>query len=586
MSPKKKSSTVFSADKPRVSGRAKKPAAGALDDKISHVAKGSHADKGSQGGRGSQDDQGSHVDKGGNVDKDKQIDKGSREDQDYSADKESSNDKGKEDDQDQAQPSPTGQGAQSALHVVVLGPTGGPREDRVTGILVRSTSSNWNPNSMIAVDAGTLLGGLVHAAEQCQTENSMVTSGPFVGLHLPHRTASANAKHIFETIIGRILITHPHLDHLSALAINLPVLTKGNTSKIVAALPSVVEAMKNHIFNNLIWPNLSDEDEGVGLISYQRLADGGNPMLGHGEESGYIEVGSGLLARGLGVSHGKCKVKTGTRTYAIEERRSSSTPAEEQRGQDMGSIPSRARQSSSGQEAFYTAVESSAFFLRDQKTGKEIIIFGDVEPDSISLNPRNKEIWDIAAPKVASGNLRAIFIECSYTDAIDDLYLFGHLCPRHLGNELCELAELVAGIKGMDWSPNNKRKRQSSAESSGADGPSDRAGSKGKSGSLRSSSKKRALSEGRFQQATGSSESIPIDIDSQTLHKRASETRDVPEAQKPLTGLSVYVIHVKELLQDEEDAAETILQELIDVGQMNRLGCDFHVPKRGESIYF
>ncbi|KAL4909785.1 cAMP phosphodiesterases class-II-domain-containing protein [Aspergillus multicolor] len=640
MFPKKNSSTVLSVDKPKVAGRPKK--AVAPDDKTSRVAKGSHADERSQDGqgshsasphadkgghdsRGTQADQGSQDDKGEHGDKGRQVDRGSRDNQNTPADTESSEDKGKEKDQDHSQPSRTGderynspvffstddeplsdaksmdsaefrdssshgdhndKETEPALHVVVLGPTGGPREDRITGILVRSTASNWNPNSMVAVDAGTLLGGLVHAAEQCETENGVVTSGPFVGLHLPHRTAGANAKHIFESIIGRILITHPHLDHLSGLAINLPALTKGNSSKIVAALPSVIEAMKTHIFNNLIWPNLSDEDEGVGLITYQRLADGGNPMLGHGEENGYIEVGSGLLVRGLGISHGKCKVKTGTRTYAVEESPSSNIPAKGQHGQDMGSIASHARQSPSGQEALFTTVESSAFLLRDQKTGKEIIIFGDVEPDSVSLNPRNKKIWEIAAPKVASGNLCAIFIECSYTDAINDLYLFGHLCPRHLASELFVLCELVAKIKDISWSPSPKRKRQSSAELSAGEGSSRRAGSKSKSVSPRSSSKRRAPSEGRLRQATGSSESAPLDVDRQTLHNRASDSEDIPEAKKPLAGLSVYVIHVKELLQDEEDAAETILQQLIDVEAIHHMGVEFHVPKRGESIYF
>lgn len=205
-----------------------------------------------------------------------------------------------------------GEKTASKLIVSRQGPTGGPREDRVTGILVRSTATDWAPNTMVAVDAGTLLAGIVHVMEKCRSKNGIVTSGPFAGLRLPYETSGANAKHVFKKIIGRVLITHPHLDHVSALAMNIPILTKENGPKTVAALPSVVDAMKSHIFNNLIWPNFSDEDEGIGLITYQRLANGGNPMLGSGDEQGYTQAGEGLLVRGFSVSHGRCKVKAGT----------------------------------------------------------------------------------------------------------------------------------------------------------------------------------------------------------------------------------------------------------------------------------
>jgi cAMP phosphodiesterase len=37
------------------------------------------------------------------------------------------------------------------------------------------------------------------------------------------------------------------------------------------ALPSVLSALKNHMFNDVIWPNLSDEDGGAGLLTYSRI---------------------------------------------------------------------------------------------------------------------------------------------------------------------------------------------------------------------------------------------------------------------------------------------------------------------------
>jgi cAMP phosphodiesterase len=228
----------------------------------------------------------------------------------------------------------------------------------------------------------------------------------------------------------------------------------------------------------------------------------------------------------------------------------------------------------------WTTVESSAFFLRDQKTGTEIIIFGDVEPDSVSFNPRNRKVWEVAAPKVASGTLRAIFIECSYVDATEDIYLFGHLCPRHLVDELTVLAARVADIKGLMWPPISKRKRDSSSEPS-----SQRGDSKGKAVSIRSSVRKRASSGTRSRQATETSDSVPLAIERQGLCRQTGTTRDALKAERPLAGLSVYVIHVKELLHDGPDPAAKILEELKEVESIRNLGCDFHIPKRGESIY-
>ena len=72
-------------------------------------------------------------------------------------------------------------------------------------------------------------------------------------------------------------------------------------------LPSIVAAIKNHMLNDVIWPNLSDEDGGAGLLTYQRLVEGGNPRFGRGDAKGYIRACDGLLARCLGVSHGRCR---------------------------------------------------------------------------------------------------------------------------------------------------------------------------------------------------------------------------------------------------------------------------------------
>lgn len=166
---------------------------------------------------------------------------------------------------------------------------------------------------MIAVDAGTMLAGIIRTLQpyvsgsKSGRQGSTLKEGPFKGLKLPAKTAEANAAYIFREIIGAFLITHPHLDHVSGLAMNTPIIEAGSGPKPVAALPSVLSAIKNHVFNDIIWPNLSDEDGGAGLLTYQRLVEGGNPRFGSGETRGYVRACHGIVTKCLSVSHGKCK---------------------------------------------------------------------------------------------------------------------------------------------------------------------------------------------------------------------------------------------------------------------------------------
>lgn len=88
--------------------------------------------------------------------------------------------------------------------------------------------------------------------------------------------------------------------------------------------------------------------------------------------------------------------------------------------------------------------ESSAWFIRNDETRREFLFFGDVEPDTISRNPRTRSVWKAAAPKIRAGSLNTIFLECSYRSDRQTSELFGHLSPPHVLNELRSLAtELV-----------------------------------------------------------------------------------------------------------------------------------------------
>ena len=361
------------------------------------------------------------------------------------------------------------------------GSAGGPREDTLTGILVRAPQSEWRKGSVIAVDAGAHLASIIRILEQDMPMNSdtvppptyskLLKNGPFAGIKFPHISAKANALFILRELLHSFLITHPHLDHLSAMAINTPALEYGREAKTIIALPSTIEAIKTHIFNDAIWPNLSDEGHGVGFVTYRRLIEGGNPRLGHGESRGYVNVCDGLASKCWSLSHGKCH----RRSHSISHQRTDSfnfphgdgynptnrrlsrvsdhdgyvTGFAHQQMQNQGAYPAQAGypgtpgQTPVDRDHMFEPVSSSAFFIRNDVTGKEILILGDMEPDTVSMFPRNGVVWDDAASKFAKGILRAIFIECSYDDSVRNEDLYGHLCPRHLIAELKALAGRV-----------------------------------------------------------------------------------------------------------------------------------------------
>ncbi|KAJ5551795.1 Cyclic-AMP phosphodiesterase class-II [Penicillium sp. DV-2018c] len=494
----------------------------------------------------------------------------------------------------------------AAFQVIVLGPTGGPREDSVTGILVRSTATKWSPNSVVAVDAGTLLAGIIRLLERSipkhRNKKGILTSGPFQGLELPFETAQANAAHIFRDLIGAVLITHPHLDHISGLAINTPILEAGNGPKSVAALPSVLSAIKNHMFNDVIWPNLSDEDGGAGLLTYQRLVEGGNPRFGRGESRGYVNACNGLLTKCLSISHGRCKQRynpeserhhrIGSTIFADHQLMVPSVPSraisvDHTEGSFFSPGGSPRLMPSSQKEPPMATVESSAFFLRDLRTGSEIIVFGDVEPDSVSMGTHNRRVWEAAAPKIVTGKLRAIFIECSYTDSTEDEYLYGHMCPRHLVFELSVLANRVLELRGTKPGAKKRKRVLARPATTGGEPLSPR--------SKRSTDKGRESEPFLESQMPRSEPSIPQiprmdhsdsgNGDNPCYNETPDPESWADTSPLPLEGMRVYIIHIKDDLTDGSQPGVQIIEELRAHGKAAHLGCEFLLPDPAEEIW-
>jgi hypothetical protein len=259
-------------------------------------------------------------------------------------------------------------------------------------------------------------------------------------------------------------------------------------------------------------------------------------------------------------------------------------------------------------------IDSSVYFIRTEATPhspcREILIFGDVEPDSVSLSPRTAHIWAEAAPKMAAGILTGIFIECSYNNSQSDAVLYGHLAPRHLIAELQNLAEMVKearreyGREKEEQRKGRKRKRASHGLFPG--GPegetSARKGSKSRSMAIPKDvhtddevmTDYAASTPGRMTGTQTPTMAHPAAPPALSLaHMSAEHGRALMSAtfDSPLKGLKVVIIHVKDTLSDGPLVGESILEELQEAEralqeQGKGLGCTFVISKSGGSYHF
>ncbi|KAG9243466.1 cAMP phosphodiesterase class-II [Calycina marina] len=502
-----------------------------------------------------------------------------------------------------------------ALQVIVLGSGGGPLENDTTAFLVRSLSGGFYKASILAVDAGVHLSAIVKILERylpnfdgASAPNIFtVVDGPFKGLKSPYRSAKAIAAYISGTLIGTYLITHPHLDHISGFVINTANIAGPDRAKRLAGLPSTIEAFKKHIFNNVIWPNLSDEG-GVGLVNYTRLIEGGSSAMGEGEAKGYQEICEGLSVKAWVVSHGNCSnnhqhrgaitlnvgpnvganigvnagsnsgpvgatsslgnsgllvpeilspmVKSGSEAH----RRVSSLSNQDRPQHDYFSII----QPESPMYEPTCVVDSSVYFIRDIRTGNEIVIFGDVEPDSISLTPRNRHVWTQVAPIFKAGRLGAILIECSYDDSVTNDRLYGHMAPRYFIEELKALAEEVEIC----------RREQEEIDKGGYTSASFSAISRYPHIPLSSSP------------VSTLSPLSPLSRPPRCSAEEASTPYPSRRDKYPLKGLKIVVIHLKDRLDDGPPIGGIVSAQLQAYEEVEQFGCEFVFPKQGDALYF
>ena len=206
-----------------------------------------------------------------------------------------------------------------------------------------------------------------------------IDRGSFADIHVPPESSMTLAGWILRQHVKAYALSHAHLDHISGLILNSP----DDSQKPILGLAATLDTLRDHVFNWQLWPNFGNEGREPQLQKYvyRRLLPAQE----------YAIPDTSLTIQPFPLSH-------------------------------AGSV-------------------STAFLI--QAAGFYVLYCGDTGPDAVEHTDNLHTLWSAIAPLVRSGQLRAIFLEASYTAERPDHLLFGHLTPTWLLRELGHLAQLV-----------------------------------------------------------------------------------------------------------------------------------------------
>ncbi len=194
--------------------------------------------------------------------------------------------------------------------------------------------------------------------------------------------------YVLTEVIRGYLVSHAHLDHFAGVIVASP----DDSKKPIYALRSVLTAIENTYFNWVAWPNFGDAgpEPRLGKYAYTVLEPGSPQEL----------TGTAMSVTAFPLAH--------------------------------------------------DAAESAGFLI---ESGEDAVLcLGDTGPDSVQGTDHLDRVWRAVADKAASGDLKAIIIESSYTSDQPDEFLFGHLMPRYILEDLNKLAAHAGGdgaIRGL-----------------------------------------------------------------------------------------------------------------------------------------
>lgn len=199
-------------------------------------------------------------------------------------------------------------------------------------------------------------------------------------------------------------------------------------------------------------------------------------------------------------------------------------------------ISVRAMPLSHGKTVSQHAYQSLAFFVRHNLTKEEFLFFGDVEPDSHSQKGTTKAVFRAAAPLIVAEQLNTIFLECSYPIGRNEQQLFGHLSPIHFVEELRSLAQEVSDLRAIAHSAQSPEPRSN---------------------------------------------------DQPPQKRRRSIAPDSEACEGSLAGVSVYVIHCKEPMEEIDDPrpiAQFIVSQINCLAEEYNLGVTVMAAEQGMRI--
>lgn len=187
-------------------------------------------------------------------------------------------------------------------------------------------------------------------------------------------------------------ITHPHLDHINGMILNSPLMFERDlpSHKTLYGLEFTTNALQKHVFNDIIWPNLSNQDSSN--LHIETLKESQVHKL---RAFPNWEIIPFKLCHGT-------KVIDGSRVF------------------------------------------STVYVLRDKINKNAVIFFGDTDYNQ-HIDEKDtgydllNSFWEYLVNNIPLNEIRGIFIECSSACNYRDEQLYGHLSPQHLIDNLKDL---------------------------------------------------------------------------------------------------------------------------------------------------
>ncbi|SCV04740.1 LAME_0H20868g1_1 [Lachancea meyersii CBS 8951] len=300
----------------------------------------------------------------------------------------------------------------ASFEISILGASGGPLDGGNQSILL-SEPGNCLHKKYICIDAGSGLRQIATMIASHQKRSSLkqncwddAIESFYERLEEPlHRFVDSKVRIVRglcndslldsdESIISGALrvfnnikeyyITHPHLDHIAALVINSPACS--SAEKTLWGLRPTTEALRKHVFNDILWPNLfAQKKMSFELHTLEEC------------QSHPVKCITNWAITPLRVSHGL-------------------------------TVESQVR------------CTSTVYLIQNRVTEQAVAICGDLESDLISHKRLLANVWKHFSTTVPLEKLKCILVECSCSNATKDEHLYGHLSPNYLVHELKQLS--------------------------------------------------------------------------------------------------------------------------------------------------